>query len=313
MHKKSKQNAIKKGEQNRNTGIKKGNGVIKKYRDDGSENPHYVDVLVEDKPITGQKFGCFSFISPEKILQDKTMFYISSFLKKWNYSKSVKVFDDFLHYISEAYKIDYGGLASNFEEFIKDEKDKLSYESLYDDYKTYLDFNELNLENEFNKRNEFQTSIRAFKCRGVYSSEEEANYHAKLIRESDPSFDVLVGPVGVWLPWDPDAYKTGHVEYMEDELNQLMHEKIKNEELAKAAFDERIKDVKKKAMEENKAKAEKYGNRLSQELDEVSNNLVGIKNTQEKELIAKANAGEIKIDDIRNTLFEGENIVMRKK
>jgi hypothetical protein len=270
---------------------------------------------VEDKPITGQKFGCFSFISPETILQDKTMFYISSFLKKWNYSKSVKVFDDFLHYISEAYKIDYEGLASNFEEFIKDEKDKLNYESLYDDYKTYLDFNELNLENEFNKKNEFQTSIRAFKCRGVYSSEEEANYHAKLIRESDPSFDVLVGPVGVWLPWDPDAYKTGKVEYMEDELNQLMHEKIKNEELAKAAFDERIKDVKKKAMDENKVKAEKYGNKLSQKLDEETNNLVGIKNTQEKELIENAteNKREIRIDDIRNTLFEGENIVMKKK
>ena len=37
----------------------------------------------------------------------------------------------------------------------------------------------------------------------------------------------------MWIPWDPDAYKTGRVEFMEDELNQLHHEKLKNETKAK--------------------------------------------------------------------------------
>ena len=28
---------------------------------DGSENPKYIDLLDEDKPIAGQKFACISF------------------------------------------------------------------------------------------------------------------------------------------------------------------------------------------------------------------------------------------------------------
>ena len=26
----------------------------------------------------------------------------------------------------------------------------------------------------------------------------------------------------MWMPWEPEAYKTGRVEYLEDQLNQLM-------------------------------------------------------------------------------------------
>ena len=51
----------------------------------------------------------------------------------------------------------------------------------------------------------------------------------KLLREVDPNHNVYVGPVGMWMPWEPEAYKTGRVEYLEEELNQLMHEKNQNE------------------------------------------------------------------------------------
>jgi len=43
---------------------------------DGTINPKYVDVLEEDKPIAGQKFACVSFISPEKVLEDKNSFFL---------------------------------------------------------------------------------------------------------------------------------------------------------------------------------------------------------------------------------------------
>ena len=36
----------------------------------------------------------------------------------------------------------------------------------------------------------------------------------------------------MWMPWEPEAYKTGRVEYLEKELNTLMHEKTKNEQNA---------------------------------------------------------------------------------
>ena len=54
-----------------------------------------------------------------------------------------------------------------------------------------------------------------------------------MLREIDPNHDVYVGPVGLWMPWEPEAYKTGRVEYVEDELNKLMHEKKKMKILLK--------------------------------------------------------------------------------
>ena len=43
-------------------------GFARKVNDDGSKNPKYVDLLEEDKAISGQKFVCVSFVSPENIL-----------------------------------------------------------------------------------------------------------------------------------------------------------------------------------------------------------------------------------------------------
>ena len=40
-------------------------GMTCKFNTDGSNNPKYVDLLDEDKPLAGQKFACISFISPE--------------------------------------------------------------------------------------------------------------------------------------------------------------------------------------------------------------------------------------------------------
>ena len=41
--------------------------VVRQLNADGSNNPKYIDVLDEDKPVAGQKFVCVSFISPEKM------------------------------------------------------------------------------------------------------------------------------------------------------------------------------------------------------------------------------------------------------
>ena len=131
-----------------------------------------------------------------------------------------------------------------------------------------------------------------------------------MLREVDPHHDVFVGPVGLWMPWEPEAYKTGRVEYMEEELNQLMSEKMKNESNAKKAFDERVKETKRKAIEENIKKAEKSGKSLTQTIDDAGN-LIGINNvnTQENTL---SNQDSISVADIRSELFEGDNIVTGK-
>jgi hypothetical protein len=276
----------------------------------GKANPKYVDVLDEDKPIAAQKFVCISFISPEKIVKQKELFFFEEFLNKWEFSKSMEKFIQFLNFVSYKYKLSFDDITKDFKEFCNEEHDSLCLAGLSDDYKTFMDQNEDELENKFNTKYNFQTSTRGIKVRGVYPTIEEAELRCKMLRELDENHDVFVGPVGLWMPWHPEAYKTGRVEYIEDELNQLMHEKTKNETFAKTAFEQRVKDTKKKAIEENIKLAEKTGASLTQNIDK-DGNLVGIHsmNTQESSL---GSNDIISAADIRSELFEGENIVIGK-
>jgi hypothetical protein len=114
----------------------------------------------------------------------------------------------------------------------------------------------------------------------------------------------------MWMPWDPEAYKTGRVEYIEDELNQLMHEKQKNESNAKMNFEQRVKESKQKAIDENIKKAEMTGNVLTQTIDN-DGNLIGINNMNTNETTFKEK-DEISVADIRSELFDGDNIVVGK-
>jgi hypothetical protein len=274
----------------------------------GKPNPKYVDLLDVDKTIAGQSFGCYSFITPEKILKQKDIFFFEEFLKKWELSKSMEKFSQFLNFLSFKYKVNFEDIMKDYESFIKDERETIIQSSIEDDYKTFIDHEEDKLEQRFNTKHNFQTSVRGFKSRGNFASQAEAELRAKLLREVDPSFDIFVGPVGQWLCWDPEAYKTGKVEYMEEELNQLATEKHKNESDAKVAFEQRIKDTKQNAIDENIKNAEKHGNVITQTIDD-DGNLIGVGITQEDKLHEQ---DSISVADIRSELFEGETIVTGK-
>ena len=104
-------------------------------------------------------------------------------------------------------------------------------------------------------------------------------------------------------------YKTGRVEYLEEELNQLMHEKNKNEKEARMAFDKRVMEAKKTAIAENVKLAKESGNKLTQNVDEEGN-LVGLGvSTVENTIMG---AEKTSTADIRKELFEGENIRTRQ-
>jgi len=276
----------------------------------GKVNPKYVDLLEEDKPIAGQKFVCVSFCSPEKILKEKEIFFFEEFLKKWEFNKSMEKFVQFLNFVSYKYNISFDSVSNDFKDFVKEEKESLIKSGMYDEYKTFIDNNEEELQKQFDIAHKFQTNTRGLKIRGSYPTQEEAELRCKMLREVDPNHDVFVGPVGLWMPWDPEAYKTGRVEYMEEELNQLMSEKQKNETNAKSAFEQRVKESKQKAIEENIKTAEKSGNMLTQTID-GEGNLIGVNNvnTQEVSLNEQEN---ISTADICMELFEGENIVTGK-
>ena len=281
-------------------------GYEQKLNSDGSENPKYVDLLEEDKPISGQKFVCVSFVSPENILKQKNYFFFEEFLKYFDFTKSVDKFTQFLNFLAFKNNLVFDKVMDDFKEFMKSEKGRFKDNIVADEYKNFLDAKEETLENEFNITHNFQTSTRGLKIRGTYSSQQEAELRAKLLREVDPNHNVYVGPVGMWMPWEPEAYKTGRVEYLEEELNQLMKEKKSNEQHAREAFDKRLKETRRKAIEENKKLAKETGNKLTQNINE-DGELVGIDgmSTIEAALGKKEN---LTVADIRKELFEGENV-----
>jgi len=280
-------------------------GVELKQNPDGSENPKYIDLLDEDKSIAGQKFVCLSFISPEHILKQKDMYFFQEFIKKWDFTKSMEKFTQFLNFLSFKYHIDFEKVTADFKEFAKEEQEKLIATTIEDDYKNFLDQHEEDMEKEFGEKYNFQTSIRGIKVRGVFPSQQEAELRCKMLRQVDPNHDVYVGPVGIWVPFHPEAYKTGRVEYMEETLNELMSEKKKNEEKAKDEFDKRVQEAKEKAIEDNKNKAAESGNKLSQTIDENGNLVASsIANTQISTIGEDAT-----IEDVKAELFEGDNIV----
>ena len=78
-----------------------------------------------------------------------------------------------------------------------------------------------------------------------------------------------------------------------------MSEKQKNDAKAKQEFENRIKDAKQKAIEDNIQKAKESGNKLTQNVDEEGN-LYNISTGLEKDVTSVA--------DIENELFDNPNI-----
>jgi len=237
------------------------------------------DELDEDPSFSGAKYVGISFLSPEKILKKRELFYFEQFVKIWDFNKSMLKFNDFLQFLTEKYNLKVDNVMKDYRDFLKEEEDKLKDESVFDDYKNYVDKFDESLLQQFNKENEFQTSVRGLKIRTpTYATLEEAEEMVKKVRERDPTHDIYIGQVGKWMPWEPDAYKTGRIEFMEPELNRLHHEKAKNEAKAKQEFDQRVRDTKRRAILENIKLAEKNNNVLTQTLDE-NDNLVGVQQT----------------------------------
>jgi len=289
----------------------------------GKPNPKYIDALDQDKPIRDQNYVCMSFVSPDAILKDKNQYMFREFVRQWEFNKSVEKFVDFLYFASSKYSINFDTLSEDFKEFFESEKAKI-FTSVEDDYKNFIDKNGDELEKKFSKENAFQTNVRGVKVRGVFATQDEAEQRCKLLREHDPAFDIYVGEVGVWMPFEPDAYKTGKVQYIEEELNQLVNNKAENERMAKEAYEARIKEAKRSAIEENKKMAEKTGNRLTQTIDDKGD-LVDIANivesldgkthvmrTAETELREAGINDDADAGAVYDKLFDTENVVTDK-
>ena len=224
-----------------------------------SERQDYLEV---DNPIPGQNYTCISFISPENTLAKKELFMFNKYM-----SQRCAEFETKLNEIVEKSGDELRNQIK--EELVSQlhENMKYSYEkfnSTFEDFK--YKYNE-QLETQFNKFNDFKTSVRGVKVRGCFDTLGEAQNKAKELQRQDRSFHVFVGQVGYWLPWDPCADKVTDEEYLEEELNTMM-KKYKENEVARDLLYEEEKREKLKAAMQERLEAEKKQKELQENMEE---------------------------------------------
>jgi len=294
---------------------KKTTKPVESTNSSNSTKEKVIDLLDEDRPISGQKYVCLSFISPENHIKNKELFFFEKYLKNFEFRKTFDKYTQFLNFVAYKYNLDFNSLTKDMEEFVGEERENLFLTSLEDDYKSFIDAKEEELQKEYSIQHNFQTNTRGIKVRGVFGSQEEAEVKCKMLREADPNHDVYIGQVGMWMPFHPEAYKTGKVEYLEKDLNDLMAQKKKNDEISKEQFKQRVKESKQKAIRENIAKAEKEGNKLMQTIDE-NGNLINADRMDvpgKNLLFGDSSNDDATTAELRKELFEAEDVLVGKQ
>jgi len=190
------------------------------------------DYLDVDKPITGQNFYCVSFVSPEKILEQKDTFMFYHYERAVNKKVSTMLDEGLTNLIDKSSDgtIDVADVITLKKTITKTYKEyDLTFEQFKDKFEDFKFGNEEKIGEAFDKANDFKTSMRGVKVRGVYDTKREADVRASVLQRQDPLFDVFVGQVGYWCPWDPNPQKIADIEYMNNDLNKLVKEYKSNE------------------------------------------------------------------------------------
>ena len=190
------------------------------------------DYLDVDKPITGQNFYCVSFVSPDKILEQKDKFMFYHYERAVNKKISTMLDEGLTSLIdkSEDGNVDISDVIVLKKSVTKTcEEYDLTFEQFKNKYEDFKFSNEEKIGEVFDKANNFKTSVRGVKVRGVYDTKREADVRASVLQRQDPLFDVFVGQMGYWCPWDPNPQKIDDIEYMNNDLNKLVKEYKSNE------------------------------------------------------------------------------------
>ena len=189
-----------------------------------------VDYLDEDKPIRGQNFVLLSFLSPEDVIVNKEAYMFSEFIKKFSNDMTA-----LLDGISSKY--------SDSKDFVDSVKENNAYifnpKDMSEQYGFYKSVNNQELESSFHRDNNFITSIRGIKVRGVFDTIEEAKNRSEFIKKLDSKFNIYIAQVGCWCPWSPNPDCLENQEYAETQLNTLMKEYKKNMNDKDAIFENR--------------------------------------------------------------------------
>jgi len=212
------------------------------------------DFLTEDPEISSQKIVLLSFLSPEKILAQKDVFMFGKFLDDYAVQWKTTKLEAWMAQQFQAINTKLENLAGRltdlsgaavdvrnnlvrvdrfveeFQQYVRKNTAEIANSELKKEYEDFTSKNSTQLEEEYFKLNDFHTTIRGIKVRGVFPSEAEATIKAKRLQKSDPTFNIYMGYVGKWMAWEPDPNKVKDQEYANDELNTLMKKYRENED-----------------------------------------------------------------------------------
>ena len=189
-----------------------------------------VDYLDEDKPIRGQNYVLLSFLSPEDVLVNKEAYMFNKFITKFS-NDMTTLLDGILAKYSDSK--DFVVSVKENNSFIFNPKD------MSEQYGFFKSTNNQDLESSYHRDNNFITSIRGIKVRGVFDSLEEAKNRSEFIKRIDNKFNIYIAQVGCWCPWSPNPECLENQEYAETQLNTLMKEYKKNMDDKDVVFENR--------------------------------------------------------------------------
>ena len=196
-----------------------------------------VDYLDVDDGIPGQNYACLSFVSPDELIEKKEGYNVCKFLQ--SYCK----------------------------------EQKLEYKEVYSKYQDFTYKFSKELQRDFDEQNNFQTSMRGIKVRGVFDTRGAAEARAKKLSTMDSNFHVFIGQVGYWLPWDPCADNISDEVFQNGQLNDMMEKYQENNVNKDIFYEEQKRDKVKAAREEvlKKKREEEEKKKLDPADDSVSN------------------------------------------
>jgi hypothetical protein len=94
-------------------------------------------------------------------------------------------------------------------------------------------------------------TLSGIKIRGVFATYELACEHSKKLQNIDTYFNVFVGEMGKWLPFDPNPEEIKDSEYANEQLNTLMKSYLENQEKAKIFHEQRKNEMVRQNIVEN--------------------------------------------------------------
>jgi hypothetical protein len=120
-----------------------------------------------------------------------------------------------------------------------------------------------------NKNDTEERLIAGIKVRGVFSTYEAACAHAKTLQTVDTYFNVFVGEMGKWLPFDPNPDSVKEAEYANEQLNNMMKSYMENQEKAKIYHEHRKNELMRKNVVENLQSRHESLNELNEKINQT--------------------------------------------